>query len=48
VSCAWRPLPARVDFPKLTEKGQYGFRLRVEGSQDVTGATTTPYAVRVR
>jgi hypothetical protein len=39
---------ASVVFPKITEKGVTAFRLRVDGSQDVTGATTAPYEVRAR
>ncbi|MCW2772517.1 MAG: conserved repeat domain protein [Nocardioides sp.] len=39
---------ASVVFPKITEKGVTAFRLRVDGSQDVTGATTAPFQVRAR
>ena len=39
---------AQVDFPRLKQKGTYQFRLRVDESADVTGATTAPYVVRMR
>ncbi|MEP9364125.1 hypothetical protein ABLE68_14245 [Nocardioides sp. CN2-186] len=39
---------AQVTFPKVTEKGRTSFRLRVEGSSDVSGAITQPYDVIAR
>ncbi|GCD90911.1 DUF11 domain-containing protein [Nocardioides sp. LS1] len=39
---------ARVTFPKLTRAGTYKFRLAVPETQDITGATTGAFTVRVR